>query len=61
MKINGKFYSDSEAAAYFTMLLKLLSDCKPVLSMAFFADYKMQHKADELQARIDTVLRSEKK
>ena len=61
MKINGKYYSESEAAAYFTMLLKLLSDCKPVLSMAFFADYKIQHKADELQARIDTVLRGQKK
>lgn len=61
MKINGKFYSESEAAAYFTMLLKLLSDCKPVLSMAFFADYKIQNKADELTARIDTVIRSERK
>ena len=61
MKINGKYYSESEAAAYFIMLLKLLSDCKPVLSMAFFADYKIQNKADELQARIDTVIRSERK
>ena len=60
MKINGKYYSESEAAAYFNMLLKLLSDCKPVLSMAFFCDYKIQNKADELTARIDTVLRSEK-
>ena len=61
MKINGKYYSESEAAAYFNMLLKLLSDCKPILSMAFFADYKLQNKADELQARIDTVIRSERK
>ena len=61
MKINGKYYSESEAAAYFNMLLKLLSDCKPILSMAFFANYKLQNKADELQARIDTVLRGQKK
>lgn len=46
MEINGKYYTETEAAAYIKMLLHVLADARPVLSMAFYADYKLQHKAD---------------
>ena len=60
MKINGKPYTDEEAAAYIKMLLHILSACRPVLSMAFFADYHLQHKADSLMFQIDTIMKGEK-
>lgn len=60
MQINERFYSESEAAAYIQGLLRILSDARPVLSMAFFADYKMQHKADAVMFQIDTILKGEK-
>lgn len=61
MEINGKYYTESEAAAYIKSLLHILADARPVLSMAFFADYKMQHKADAVIFSIDQILRGEKK
>lgn len=61
MNINGKYYSESEAAAYIQHLLRLLSDARSLLSYAFYADYKNQNKSDEVVARIDYILRSEKK
>lgn len=61
MIINGKYYSESEAAAYIQALLRILSDARPVLSMAFFADYKMHHKADAIMFQIDSVMKGEKK
>lgn len=61
MKINGKEYSEPETAAYINMLLHLLEDARPVLSMAFYADYRTQNKCDSVIFRIDQVLRSEKK
>lgn len=57
MEINGKYYTDTEAAAYINMLLHLLADARPLLSMAFFADYKLQHKTDSVIFRIDQTLR----
>lgn len=60
MEINGKYYTDTEAAAYIKMLLHILADVRPVLSMAFFADYKLQHKADAAMFQIDTVLKEVK-
>lgn len=60
MEINGKYYSDSEAAAYINALLRILSDVRPVLSMAFFADYHLQHKADAIMFQIDNVLKGER-
>lgn len=61
MEINGKYYSDSEAAVYINALLHILADARPVLSMAFFADFKVQHKADAVIFQIDEILRREKK
>lgn len=61
MEINGKYYSETEAAAYIQALLNILADARSVLSMAFFADYKMQHKADAVIFSIDQILRGEKK
>lgn len=61
MEINGKYYTDTEAAAYINMLLHLLADARPLLSMAFYVDYKMQHKADNVIFRIDQTLRTTKK
>lgn len=55
MKINGKEYSEPELRAYINMLLRLLSDARPLLSAAFFADYKLQHKTDALIFRIDSI------
>lgn len=61
MEINGKYYSESEVAAYIQALLRILSDARPVLSIAFFADYKMQHKADTIMFQIDSIMKGEKK
>lgn len=61
MEINGKYYSESEAAAYIQALLRILSDARPVLSMAFFADYHLQHKADAIMFEIDNVLKGDRK
>ena len=61
MEIKGKYYSESEAAAYINALLHILADARPVLSMAFFADYKLQNKADAVIFSIDQILREGKK
>lgn len=61
MNINGKYYTESEAAAYIQALLRILSDARPVLSMAFFADYHLQHKADAIMFEIDNVLKGDRK
>lgn len=61
MQINGKEYSDPELKAYVNMLLRVISDCRPILSMAFFADYKMQHKADAICFQIDNIMKGDKK
>ena len=61
MNINGKYYTESEAAAYIQALLRILSDARPVLSMAFFADYHLQHKADAIMLEIDNVLKGDRK
>lgn len=61
MEINGKYYTDTEAAAYIKALLHILADARPVLSMAFFADYKLQHKADAVIFQIDQIMREGKK
>ncbi len=55
MMINGKYYTESEAAAYIQSLLKIISDARSLLSMAFYADYKLQNKTDEVIARIDSA------
>lgn len=55
MKINGKEYSEPELRAYIDMLLRLLSDSRLLLSSAFFADYKLQNKADAVIFRIDSI------
>lgn len=47
--------SEPELRAYIDMLLRLLSDVRPLLSAAFFADYKLQHKTDALVFRIDSI------
>lgn len=60
MQINGKYYTDTEAAALIKSMLHILSDVRPVLSMAFFADYHMQHKADAAMFQIDTILKEVK-
>lgn len=60
MEINGKYYSESEAAAYINALLRILSDARPLLSMAFFADYHVQHKADAIMFQIDSILKGAK-
>lgn len=60
MNINGKYYTESEAAAYIQALLRILSDARLVLSMAFFADYHLQHKADAIMFQIDSILKGEK-
>jgi hypothetical protein len=61
MNINGKYYTESEAAAYIQALLRILSDARPVLSMAFFADYHLQHKADAIMFEIDNILKGDRK
>lgn len=61
MEINGKYYSEPEVAAYIQGLVRILVDVRPVLSMAFFADYHLQHKADEIMFEIDNVLKGDRK
>lgn len=61
MEINGKYYTDTEAAAYIQALLRILSDARPVLSMVFFADYHLQHKADAIMFEIDNILKGDRK
>lgn len=61
MEINGKYYSEPEVAAYIKALLRILSDARPMLSMAFFADYHLQHKADAIMFEIDNVLKGDRK
>lgn len=39
-----------------TELLELLKDARKVLSMAFFADYHLQLKSDEVVAKIDKFM-----
>ena len=60
MQINGKYYTDTETAALIKSMLHILADVRPVLSMAFFADYHMQHKADAAMFQIDTILKEVK-
>ena len=55
MMINGRYYTETEAAAYINCLLALLTDVRPLLSYAFFADHKLQSKADKLIAQIDSI------
>lgn len=61
MEINGKYYSESEASAYINALLRILSDARSVLSMAFFADYHLQYKADAIMFEIDNILKGDRK
>lgn len=61
MEINDKYYTESEAVAYIQALLRILSDARPVLSMAFFADYHLQHKADAIIFEIDNILKGDRK
>ena len=61
MNINGKYYTESEAAAYIQALLRILSDARLMLSMAFFADYHLQHKADAIMFEIDNILKGDRK
>ena len=60
MNINGKYYMDAEAAAYIQSLLHIISDARSLLGFAFFADYKLQNKADEVIARSDATLKAVK-
>ena len=57
MTINGKFYTETEAAAYIQLLLHILSDARAVITPAFYADYHIQNKADAVVVRIDAALR----
>lgn len=57
MIINGKYYSESEAAAYIKLLLHLIRDARAVITPAFYADYHIQNKADAVVVRIDAALR----
>jgi len=52
MNIGGKWYTETEAAAYVMELEKLLRESLPVLRRAFFANYQDQDKCDELRERI---------
>lgn len=61
MNINGKYYTDTEAAAYIQSLLHIIADARSLLGYAFFADYHMQNKADEVIARSDAILMEVKK
>lgn len=56
MIINGKYYSESEAAAYIKLLLHLIRDAREVIIPAFYADYHIQNKADAVVVRIDAAL-----
>lgn len=57
MTINGKFYTDTEAAAYIKLLLHILRDAREVITPAFYANYHIQNKADAVVVRIDAALR----
>lgn len=39
-----------------TELIELLKDARKTLSMAFYADYKIQNKSDEICAKIDKFM-----
>lgn len=60
MNINGKYYTDTEAAAYIQSLLHMIADARSLLGSAFFADYKLQNKADAVIARMDSTLKAVK-
>lgn len=57
MNINGKYYTETEAAAYIKLLLHILRDARAVITPAFYADYHIQNKADAVVVRIDAALR----
>lgn len=42
-----------------TELIELLKDARKVLSMAFFADYHLQLKSDEVVAKIDKIMKEQ--
>lgn len=56
MTINGRYYTESEAAAYIKLLLHLIRDAREVITPAFYADYHIQNKADAVVIRIDAAL-----
>ena len=39
-----------------TELIELLKDARKTLSMAFYADYKVQNQSDEICAKIDKFM-----
>lgn len=57
MKVNKKNLTEAEAISFMQVSLKLLEDAHYLLGMAFFADYKLQNRADEVRARIDAQVR----
>lgn len=57
MKVNRKNLTEAEAISLIQVSLKLLEDAQHLLGMAFFADFKLQNRADEVRARIDATLR----
>ena len=56
MMINGKYYTETEAAYYIQLLLHLIRDAREVITPAFYADYHIQNKADSVVIRIDAAL-----
>ena len=42
-----------------TELIVLMNDARKVLSMAFFADYHLQLKSDEIVAKIDKFMKEQ--
>ena len=61
MMINGKYYTETEAAAFIQLLLHILSDARSVITPAFYANYHIQNKADAVVVRIDAALRQGEK
>lgn len=57
MKVNRKNLTEAEAISLIQVSLKLLEDAQHLLGMAFFADFKLQNRSDEVRARIDAQLR----
>lgn len=57
MKVNRKNLTEAEAISLIQVSLKLLEDAQHLLGMAFFADFKLQNRSDEVRARIDATLR----
>lgn len=57
MKVNKKNLTEAEAISLIQVSLKLLEDAHYLLGMAFFSDFKLQNRADEVRARIDAQLR----